>query len=255
MPAKEVQLKPGWLKRQFDNVEREVASWSPSMRREAGFDKEEPMITGNNAPAGDPQTSGFVAPAESPLGAWQPGIVWPPPAPAPGWPMRTDLPVTWYSGPAAPVKTFLAYLTGPIRGMTVDECRMYFNYAASLLPYNILPLSPLRFRAYGGEDGGVICDSFEDEVMGTQKGIMNRDYFDVQRADVVIANFLGAKVPSIGSMFELAWCHQMHKPVVLVMESEGNVHDHPFVREACDFRVTTIEEAVVTAVKIVSPGV
>ena len=28
-----------------------------------------------------------------------------------------------------------------------------------------------------------------------------------------------------------------------------------FVRQACDFRVTTIEEAVATAVKIVNPGV
>jgi nucleoside 2-deoxyribosyltransferase len=137
--------------------------------------------------------------------------------------------------------------------MTIDECRTYFNHAVGLFPSNILAMSPLRFRQFG-PIGSIICDSFEDEIMGTQKGIMSRDFFDVARADVVIANFLGAKAPSIGSMFELAWCFQVHKPVVLVMEPSGNVHDHPFVREACDFRVTTIEEAVATAVKIVNPG-
>ena len=252
MPASsppEVKLRPGWLERQFDNVDREVAAWPSSMRRAAGFEEEKPM---NNAQAPAEATSGFVAPADSPIGGnwagWRPNepFVFGPPMPqGPTW---------QYSGPATPVKNFLVYLCGPIRGLTVEECRTYFNHAASLFPFNVLPLSPLRFREFG-PFGSVICDCFEDEIMGTQKGIMSRDFFDVQRADVVIANFLGAKVPSIGSMFELAWCHQAHKPVVLVMEPEGNVHDHPFVREACDFRVTTIEEAVATAVKIVNPGI
>jgi hypothetical protein len=46
MPASsppEVRLRPGWLQRQFDNVDREVAAWSPAMRREAGFVEEQSM--------------------------------------------------------------------------------------------------------------------------------------------------------------------------------------------------------------------
>lgn len=32
-----LELKPGWLQRQFDEVSRDIATWPEWMRREAGF--------------------------------------------------------------------------------------------------------------------------------------------------------------------------------------------------------------------------
>lgn len=33
-----MKLKPGWLQRQFDNVNKDIAMWPAWMRREAGFE-------------------------------------------------------------------------------------------------------------------------------------------------------------------------------------------------------------------------
>lgn len=47
---------------------------------------------------------------------------------------------------------------------------------------------------------------------------------------------------SIGTMVELGWASAAGIPVLLVMPT-GNVHDHPFTRALCNYRVSTIEEA------------
>jgi nucleoside 2-deoxyribosyltransferase len=100
----------------------------------------------------------------------------------------------------------------------------------------------------------VLGDTYEGTALASQRGIVSRDFFDVRRVDAVFANFLGAKRVSIGSVFELAWAFQLQKPVVLAMEDSGNIHEHAFVREACAFRLPTLEAAVETLVRVVTPG-
>jgi nucleoside 2-deoxyribosyltransferase len=53
----------------------------------------------------------------------------------------------------------------------------------------------------------------------------------------------GATRVSIGTVMEIAWAHAYGKPVVLVME-EGNVHDHPMIRECSPFIVHTLDEGI-----------
>ena len=80
--------------------------------------------------------------------------------------------------------------------------------------------------------------------MVTDHGIMTRDHWDVSRCDAVLFYLKDAKRVSVGTMFELAWAFAYRKPTVVVMEQRGNLHDHSMVREATDYRVDTLEEAV-----------
>lgn len=107
-----------------------------------------------------------------------------------------------------------------------------------------------------------ITGSYEDKVMSCSRGIMTRDRFDTMRCDVLLVNLLGAKKISIGTIMEIAWADAKRTPIICVMENPvsgeerqigsltDNVHDHPMIREAIGFRVSTLDEAVDVALKI-----
>jgi len=137
------------------------------------------------------------------------------------------------------------YLAGPITGLThkgADEWRE--KACITLESHGVTPLSPLRAERFL-ENYGVLETSYIGATpMVTDRGMVTRDLWDVSRCDAVIVNLLGASRVSIGTMFELAWCLYLRKPTIVVMEAEGNPHEHSFVREATDYRVETLEEAI-----------
>jgi nucleoside 2-deoxyribosyltransferase len=74
---------------------------------------------------------------------------------------------------------------------------------------------------------------------------MTRDFNDVKQSDVLLVNLLGAKVPSLGTIMEMAWAFALQKPCVVAIEATGNPHDnHPMIHEAMSFRVESLEDAV-----------
>ncbi len=145
------------------------------------------------------------------------------------------------------------YLAGPISGLTYNECNSWREYAIKELEkYGIIGVSPLRCKAYLN-DGGIISKS-DENPLSCDRGIFTRDRWDVmQNCDVLLANLLDAKEVSTGTMFEYAWADSIRNPIITIMESQGNVHEHTFVREATGFRVKTLEEAVKIAEAILLP--
>jgi nucleoside 2-deoxyribosyltransferase len=75
-------------------------------------------------------------------------------------------------------------------------------------------------------------------------GVVGRDRFDIERSDLVFANFLGAQHPSVGTVFELGWADILRIPVLVVMEREGNPHDHPMITQTAAFRVDNLPDAI-----------
>lgn len=136
------------------------------------------------------------------------------------------------------------YLAGPITGITFGEATDWREDAKRFLDSpTVRTFSPLRGKDYL-KDKGELHSGTYDGTLTSQKGIMGRDYFDCTSSTVVIFNFLGAKKASIGTAMELAWCYQKQIPTVVIMEKEGNIHDHVMVREAITYRVETLGEAV-----------
>lgn len=150
---------------------------------------------------------------------------------------------------------FTVYLAGPITGLTYNGTVEWRQEAIDTFKqYNIQGLSPMRAKEYLAGNNDIIGDSYEDTVLSSQRGIYARDKFDCHRCDLVLVNMLGAKKVSIGTVMEIAWAASNNTPIVLVMEKEGNIHEHSMLKEACPFRVDNLKEALRTTLAILAPG-
>ena len=142
------------------------------------------------------------------------------------------------------------YLAGPITGLIYkDSTDWRDRFQKALAPIECY--SPLRFKSYLDSDK-VIRDNYDNEVttplpLSTSRGIMVRDYFDCNRADLIVANLLGATRVSTGTAMEIAWAYAKHTPVIAIMEDKDNPMDHSMIREAIGFRVQTEDEAIEVA--------
>lgn len=133
------------------------------------------------------------------------------------------------------------YLAGPITGTTYGECTDWREYARKLLETDIACFSPMRGKTYLLNETSV-KDTYDQIVLSSQRGIFARDSFDCRRCDAILVNLTGAVRVSIGTVMEIAWANAHNKVIVLVMEKEGNIHEHAMLREACPFRVETLDE-------------
>ena len=126
------------------------------------------------------------------------------------------------------------YLSGPISSMTFTGASDWRTWAATVLgPAGFTVLDPMRGKSFLSNQKTIEREVYEQtkRVDLSDKALVNRDHSDVVAADIVLVNLLPAERVSIGTMFELAWAKAYQKIVVIVMEP-GNIHDHPFVREA-----------------------
>jgi nucleoside 2-deoxyribosyltransferase len=150
----------------------------------------------------------------------------------------------------------LVYLSGPITGLTYKDGNDWRVLAHALLngaDTNVL--SPLRGNSYLPQDSPLDKSSYEEYPLSTGKGITTRDRFDTMRCDVMLVNLLGAQRVSIGTMIELGWADAARVPIVLVMEKEGNPHDHAMVQQIVGYRVDTLEEGLWLVNALLKTGV
>lgn len=139
------------------------------------------------------------------------------------------------------------YLAGPITGCSYKGCTDWREWAkAELLRYNIQGVSPMRAKEYLAHLEDISADGKDYHhlsVLSLPSGIVTRDRFDCQRCDIVLANLLGATRVSVGTMIEFGWADAARRPLVVVMEKEGNPHEHAMVRQMAGYVVETLEEA------------
>jgi nucleoside 2-deoxyribosyltransferase len=150
-------------------------------------------------------------------------------------------------------RDFLVYCAGPISGLHYTEGQSWREYVAKNLPEEIRAISPLRAKSEKLARVGIIVDSYEDNPLTSTKGITTRDRLDCTRADAVLVNLLGATTVSVGTCIELGWADANRIPVVLVIETRGNLHDHPMVRDIAGFRVETLDEAIAVLEAVLMP--
>jgi nucleoside 2-deoxyribosyltransferase len=147
------------------------------------------------------------------------------------------------------------YLAGPISGLAYSGAQDWRdNVSNALWKVGLIGYSPLRAKGYL-RSAGVIEQSYENHPLSTDRGITSRDRWDVMTCDAVLFNLLGAtKRVSVGTCIEFGWADAFRKPIIVVMEPNlQNVHDHPMTREVTNFRVETLDEAVVLLDRIFNP--
>lgn len=150
-----------------------------------------------------------------------------------------------------------AYLCGPITGLSTQEARMGWRAHVSreLGACGVQCLSPLRHYDHLMHVQKLSELGNPQHVLTTPQGILARDKFDVLRSDLLFVNFLGAERVSIGSIYEIAWSHLHHKPVLICMEEDVNPHDHAFVRQTAAFVCGSLDEGVEVARAVLTTGV
>lgn len=143
------------------------------------------------------------------------------------------------------------YLSGPITGLTFAESVEWTDYAIEEFekacngtPHMIWGYKPLRGKESLQEHGVIDAVVNTQNRNTTNKAIYGRDFNDVITCDAMLVNVLGAKSKSIGTCFEMAWASFLRKPLVLVMENEGNCHEHAFVQEALTHRTNNLDEGI-----------
>ncbi|OAP38442.1 hypothetical protein AU381_23025 [Sinorhizobium glycinis] len=73
--------------------------------------------------------------------------------------------------------------------------------------------------------------------------VVDRNKLLIKSADVVFANLLGAgEKASVGSVGELFMAYSFGKPIVIVREAIGNVHDHAMVNAIASRICSSLEE-------------
>lgn len=155
------------------------------------------------------------------------------------------------------VPTKKIYLAGPISGLTYAGAQTWRDSFARSIDPRIDCYSPLRGKEYLSMRGP-LEGSYNEYPLSTDQGITTRDRYDCMGADLVVFNLLGCTGPdarvSIGTMIELGWADAARNPSILIMEKEGNVHEHPMLRQTTQFRVENFVDAIKLAEIILLPG-
>jgi nucleoside 2-deoxyribosyltransferase len=150
-------------------------------------------------------------------------------------------------------RDFLVYLAGPISGLSYADGQDWRDYVALNLPQEIRAVSPLRAKAPLLKGVGIIEQSYTTHPLTTDDGITARDRFDCMRADAVLFNLLGTQRVSVGTCMEFGWADATRKPIVLVIDDEGNPHDHPMVRGVSGWRVNSLDAGIELLEHILMP--
>ncbi len=148
------------------------------------------------------------------------------------------------------------YLAGPIASKEWLVANGWRSVIANRLAPEIQCFNPLRGKVTLVPDTGLIGDDicrYTPSPLTTAAGITGRDRNDVRTADLVIANLLNTTTKSTGTAIEFGWADAWRVPIILIMEPEGAVADHPMLRQLADFHVTTLIEACTLAKDILLP--
>lgn len=143
------------------------------------------------------------------------------------------------------------YLSGPIDGLTYEEGLDWRTQAKERLArLNIMGICPQRGKDYLSQMGMMEFAEQEQTFnknypMSTAPAVLARDRHDTLACDAILVNFQGARRVSIGTVMEIAWAHLHHKPVVVVIDKDDNLHGrHPMLRECFDIVVNDLEDGI-----------
>ena len=135
-------------------------------------------------------------------------------------------------------------------GISYRDALDWRKYVESKLPADVIAFSALRGKRYVVEER-VLQDAYPEHLLSTPQGTITRDRYDVSRCDALFVNFLKSDKVSIGTIMEMAWADARRIPIILAM-AEGNIHDHAFVRQVAGFITGDLDEAIQTAVDVVT---
>lgn len=136
------------------------------------------------------------------------------------------------------------YLSGPITGHTDEAIKSWRSLAIRRLSSLGEVIDPTLAR-YDSDVAFQKQESPPEALDRLRHGLLvvRRNRNLIRSCDVVLANFLGAgSKASIGSIGEIYWAEEFGKPVFIVRERFGNVHDHAMLNAIASRVVYALED-------------
>lgn len=159
------------------------------------------------------------------------------------------------STPASPTHKGTVYLSGPITGQSYNMARYgWRKYVSDRLAPGITVLSPMRHEGHLKEIGIINEANLPDHFFTKSKIIVQKDKLDIQRSDIILANFLGAKTVSKGTLVEIGMAYAMDKTIIACLEPRGNPNDSFFVHEP-SLVLASLDQAIEAINSLLSEGV
>lgn len=168
-------------------------------------------------------------------------------------------------------QTKLVYLCGPISGLTFKGCNGWREYVKYELEKETIDY-PLCHEEYGHRKESLCVPKFkclnpmrgEEDFLGKVQGkipalfgpldpdnplaqdsVQNaRDTWDVKEADILFANFTGAKIGSLGTAGEMAIGWWLHKFVLMIAEPDNLHAQHGLLKNWASLILPTVEDGV-----------
>ncbi len=135
------------------------------------------------------------------------------------------------------------YLAGPITGCTEGEAKDWRKYVIEHLPEDMVGVSPLRSEP---AVDGKYQEVYEDLRFGTAAAINGKNWFDTNRADIVLVYLPKAarleRGLSIGTMFEIGWASALRVPIIVVTDDE-KIRRHPLMQRNVSWILPNFEQA------------
>jgi len=155
---------------------------------------------------------------------------------------------------------YKVYLAGPIASVDLTGATGWRNEATTMLKSLsggcIQAYSPLRgktqYLPQTGKIGSTVID-YVEHPLTLDQGITGRDRYDVESSDIMIAHLLGATEKLMGTAVEFGWADIFRIPIIMIIEPEGSLVDHPILRDIASFRVESVDEACYLAKTILFP--
>ena len=137
------------------------------------------------------------------------------------------------------------YLSGPITGHEDNAIKSWRTLAVQHLSRFGEVIDP-TLAPYDSELAFEKLETPPKALERLRHGLLvvRRNRNLIQASDVVLANFLGAgSKASIGSIGEVYWADAFGKPIIIVRERSGNVHNHAMLNAIASEVVFTLEDA------------
>jgi len=140
-------------------------------------------------------------------------------------------------------RNMTVYLAGYIQGAVLEKCREwrlkirnhYENWKGAHIPYPIIWLDPMNGEEEVSKDGMISSVP--------KQAIFTRDYQCVKKCDMIVVNTdtFGSNRPLMGTIFEIAWAFEWHKPVAMITQ-EKYFKEHPFLKNNVAWYVNSVDE-------------
>ena len=137
------------------------------------------------------------------------------------------------------------YLSGPMTGHADSAIKPWRQVAADRLSQICEVIDP-ALSHYDSDPAFEKSEKPTQAIKRLRQGlyIVHRNRNLIRSSDMLLANLLhtGTKA-SIGSIGEIYWADAFGKPIIIVREQHGNVHDHAMLNAIASYICYTLDEA------------